>query len=373
MLLSRFPSILTPMLLALLLAVGCRDVGSHASGRWALSGDGAAEAGTAGCDDNDPDTVDIDHPTLGCCHRTTKDWDGNPTGACPGPGCDPVTTAEIAICGDLELDTTTDMVWSAAQMMAAGDLAAHCSGLTAGGLSGWKVPTVNEARTLFTKCAPVLPGGSCQLQDPTCLDQGAACPCGSCIGGAPSYGAVLIGTARYYCKPGFTGCQKFGWTGSDCTNCGTTPAKRWSYQFINGAIVAMDVADLLDGRCYIQLAADGASCTAPQDCASGYCVGGVCCESACAGGTCPGGTCVPAPDAAMPEAGTPDLLLPDGPAADGTAPPDAGGGGDTTGAPPTDDSGCDCRVGGSGRGGLLALGLAALALVLRRRRRRRRR
>ena len=355
MLLKRcIPSLL---LLALLLP----------GGRALSSDGGATEAGTPGCDDNDPGTVDIDHPILGCCHRTTKDWDGNPTGTCPGPGCDPVSTAEFAICGDLELDTSTNMVWSAAKMMVAGDLAAHCSTLAAGGLSGWKVPTVNEARTLFTKCAPVLPGGSCKLEDPTCLDQGGSCACGSCIGGASSYGAVLIGIARRYCKPGFTGCEKFGWTGSDCTNCGATPAKRWSYQFINGAIVAMDVADKLDGRCYIQLAIDGASCAAPQDCSSGHCVGGICCESACVGGTCPGGTCVPPadaglPDAGAPEAGVPDAGLPDASVGSGDA------GGDLGPAPPADDGGCDCRLGRRGPQGLLSLVLVALVFLLLRRR-----
>lgn len=107
-------------------------------------------------------------------------------------------------------------------------IVAACAALTVQGVSGWRLPTIDEARLLAGGCAPTAPGGTCPLKDPSCLgkDCGFAMPaCESCIGNMGPH------KTKGYCRPEVPLCINLT-TSSACPDCGA--AGYWTYSIING-------------------------------------------------------------------------------------------------------------------------------------------
>lgn len=70
------------------------------------------------------------------------------------------------------VDAATSLRWQRARApseMNQQDAATYCASLSLGGRTGWRLPTVNDLRTLVVGCPATIPGGSCAVVDPTCL------------------------------------------------------------------------------------------------------------------------------------------------------------------------------------------------------------
>jgi hypothetical protein len=120
----------------------------------------------------------------------------------------------------------------------------ECEAFSVAGLGDWRVPTIDEARTLAAGCAPTVSGDTCTIHDPTCLTQacgyGTAGECESCEGlkGPGAMGA--------YCNPDATVCLFFH-TSSLCSDC--TGTQDWEYGPSNGNFAPGDVTDRVPAVC----------------------------------------------------------------------------------------------------------------------------
>ena len=77
-------------------------------------------------------------------------------------------------------DSNTGLIW---QVSSAGSLSweeakSHCENDNYGGHSNWRLPTIDELRTLIRGCSATETGGSCGVTD-SCLD--SSCQDNSCI------------------------------------------------------------------------------------------------------------------------------------------------------------------------------------------------
>ena len=70
------------------------------------------------------------------------------------------------------LDPATGLRWQRArapQEMNWQDATTYCANLSLGGRGGFRLPSVNDLRTLVVGCPATMTGGSCRVVDPTCL------------------------------------------------------------------------------------------------------------------------------------------------------------------------------------------------------------
>ena len=75
-----------------------------------------------------------------------------------------------------------------------GGAVSYCDNLTEGGYSDWRLPNINELRTLIKNCDGSQAGGSCAVQDPSCLS--STCSSDSC------YCDYMETNGGYYSKLG---------------------------------------------------------------------------------------------------------------------------------------------------------------------------
>ena len=80
-------------------------------------------------------------------------------------------------------DSQTGLIWSARSLDTMDWTSAHsyCENSTEDGFKDWRLPTINELRTLIRNCSATRIGGSCQVKDPECLIIDCsfdACNCG---------------------------------------------------------------------------------------------------------------------------------------------------------------------------------------------------
>ena len=73
------------------------------------------------------------------------------------------------------------------------DAVSYCDNLTEGGYSDWRLPNINELRTLIKNCAGSQAGGSCAVQDPGCLSA-SSCRSDKC------YCSYMENNGGYYSK-----------------------------------------------------------------------------------------------------------------------------------------------------------------------------
>lgn len=69
-------------------------------------------------------------------------------------------------------DSSNGLVWSAKapDEMTWRDAVSYCDNLTEGDYSDWRLPTINELRSLIKNCSRnEMPDGSCAVKDPDCL------------------------------------------------------------------------------------------------------------------------------------------------------------------------------------------------------------
>jgi hypothetical protein len=166
-----------------------------------------------GCADADPATVDGQSAAFGGCVHINQ--------VSPGHGWVAYQSFGVDIASGLSFVQT-------AQIKNHDEIAAACAAMTVQGVSGWRLPTIDEARLLAGGCEPTAPGGSCLLSDPDCLSSscGFASPdCESCFGGQGPH------KSKGYCRPEVPFCLNAA-TSSACADCATVGF--WTYGIING-------------------------------------------------------------------------------------------------------------------------------------------
>jgi hypothetical protein len=145
-----------------------------------------------------------------------------------------------------DLQTSLGWVTRTNSTMTLAEVEAFCADFSIVGLSDWRVPTIDEARSLAGGCAETAPGGSCPLSHSSCLTAscGIGGECETCTGNAGPYQP-----GNYYCRTDVELCTGFHTT-SLCPDCGT-PGD-WRYGTINGNFFSGAVDQLLFPTCVME-------------------------------------------------------------------------------------------------------------------------
>ncbi len=201
------------------------DGGGGASGGAAGGAGGEANGCTdrienPGCADANADTIDFESAVYGGCAHFA---DLGPNRGWVQYGSEATGFAVDVETGLGWLVRTTDGLMNRAEA------AAFCESLSVHGLADWRLPTIDEARSLAAGCEDTAPGGSCPLADPVCL----AASCGFSSGECESCKAHSgpHGGSGDFCRAEVTICLTMH-TSSSCADCGT-PGE-WAYGVING-------------------------------------------------------------------------------------------------------------------------------------------
>lgn len=189
----------------------------------------SGDAGAPPCGDTDPDTLEIVDPALGCGHRKG-----------------PWTHYDLG----LDIDETTGLVWSSLlDVWNDEELDVTCRGLARGGLAGFRIPTIEEVRTLAAGCPQTLPAGACAVRG----NVRAEYACTGCEAGRGPH------ESGGYCRPELPDCSLL-WTANYCEDDHCGGHQHWFYAPDTGAIAlrpllpaaAMAVEGAL-GRCVTTL------------------------------------------------------------------------------------------------------------------------
>jgi hypothetical protein len=126
-----------------------------------------------------------------------------------------------------------DYVWAEAQN--------YCAGLFWGGYSGWRLPDINEIRSLIRGCAATETGGSCEVTD-SCL--ASACGMGTCDRECSFLGGPGPGGAFW--PPELSGVDYWYWSSSPVTDYKNAA---WLVNFYGGAIYNDERTSARAARC----------------------------------------------------------------------------------------------------------------------------
>jgi hypothetical protein len=176
-----------------------------------------AEAGPPNCDDEKATTQDFYNPPYGCGHKFDLDSEDN--------------QAWIVYDAGFSVDVPTGRGWAQLNGFRSLDAAkTACEGFSVAGLTDWRLPTIDDARSLAGGCPKTALGGSCPISDAEGrLGKDSSGyltgECESC------YGLAGPHSGGYYCKVDTTICFTFHTT-SICSDC-ITPGD-WRYGPING-------------------------------------------------------------------------------------------------------------------------------------------
>jgi hypothetical protein len=199
----------------------------------------AGEAGAPQCDDGDAATRDFYQPPYGCGHLRDSD---------PKDGL-----SWIVFDLGFSVDPKTGYGWiDLSKNIGSSTLAdaqGQCESFSIGGLGNWRVPTIDEARTLAAGCPATASGGTCPIHDASCLTQqcgyGKDAECESCKAGDGP------GADHAYCNPDSILCAFFH-TSSLCSDCISSDMQDWEYGPSNGNFVPGNVGDEIAAVCVTQ-------------------------------------------------------------------------------------------------------------------------
>jgi hypothetical protein len=179
------------------------------------------------CNDGKLPTFDFYNPLYGCGHET----DANPSDS----------DAWITYDAGFHVDVATGLGWAfPAGSRSASAAASACDAFSVAGLGNWRMPTIDEARSLAGGCARTASTGTCPIHDASCLAMscGYQSPaCDSCTGGPGSTGP----NNGAYCKIDVAVCTFFH-TSSVCPDCSDAGDRDWIYLPINGNFAALESA-----------------------------------------------------------------------------------------------------------------------------------
>ena len=117
------------------------------------------------------------------------------------------------------------------------DAVSYCNNLTECGYSDWRLPNINELRTLIKNCPGSQTGGSCAVKDPSCLS--SDCWSDDC------YCEYKENNGGYYSKLGDDD-NVYLWSSSVLSD---SSYYRWHVYFDNGSVNVHNVDDTNYVRC----------------------------------------------------------------------------------------------------------------------------
>ena len=124
-------------------------------------------------------------------------------------------------------------MWSSKSLEVMGlwDAVDYCEDLNECGYTDWRLPNINELRTLIKNCPETQTGGICGVQDPDCLDRNCSYSAGKC------YCEEKGDNGGYYSKLGDDSVVLWSSsTSEDIDGCVISPIE-WSVDFSDGSVV----------------------------------------------------------------------------------------------------------------------------------------
>ncbi len=166
--------------------------------------------------------------------ETTVAAEAKPTPRTMPPVSPASSAGGLGPAGEVWTDPATGLMWqNGATVGATGytlaDAQTYCAGLSLGGYSDWRLPTLSELRSLLRGCPATATGGSCDATD-SCLD--SICANSPCKGCDHYFGGPGPGGA--YWPPEITGALKWYWSSSPAAWAGSL----WVVNFAYGEIHA---------------------------------------------------------------------------------------------------------------------------------------
>ena len=212
------------------------SAGTDSGGVPSDAGSAGDDAGAGGgpppdCNDDKESTVDFYKPAYGCGHLI----DSNPNDG----------QSWIIYDAGFQLDPKTSTAWFYQYTppgVTQAQASTFCATLTIGKLSGFRMPTIDDARNLAYRCPPTQPGGTCPIHDATCLNRacGTQSPaCDSCLG-----------NGKDYLNPDAPLASAFYHTSSMCPDC-AAPDQEWAYVRFNGNFGLQDPSDPAETVCVL--------------------------------------------------------------------------------------------------------------------------
>ena len=169
--------------LILVLATGCSSDSSEDTSTGSSSTTDSAGSSSSSGSGSTSDGDSSSSSTSGDPSDGSTSTTGPTIGCTPGePCCN--DAGEFEECW---IDDGTGLVW---ELEPAGgnpnvaDAVTYCQGLTLLGSSGWRVPTVDELRTLVRGCEDTQTGGACELTDDCATTDCRNDACDGCIDAA---------------------------------------------------------------------------------------------------------------------------------------------------------------------------------------------
>jgi hypothetical protein len=140
-------------------------------------------------------------------------------------------------------DSASALTWqnppatsAADDMMSRDDAQAYCAQLSLGGAAGWRLPSVDELRSLLRNSAATAPSGGCGVRS-GCL--GSSCRNDDCDG-------TDSGVASCRWPDALTGKCGAYWTSSPTSD---APGRAWLLSFYDGSVHDGDASDYNYVRC----------------------------------------------------------------------------------------------------------------------------
>jgi hypothetical protein len=142
-------------------------------------------------------------------------------------------------------DPTTGLMWQNGATVGSesfywADAQNYCTGLSWGGYSGWRLPDIDESRSLIRGCAATDTGGSCGVTE-DCLQ--FSCFDVSCESCSPGAGP---GPGGAYWPTEISGNVYWYWSSSEVTG---SASDAWGVGFLAGIVNYLDVYDEYMARC----------------------------------------------------------------------------------------------------------------------------
>jgi len=114
----------------------------------------------------------------------------------------------------------------------------YCQNLQEGGHSDWRLPSIDELRTLIKNCPQTEVGGSCNVSEKGgCLSERCTANC---------FCPIIENNITYYSKMGD---ESTLWSSSVLEGDPNSPYFKWAVRFFNGGIIADKVGQAYSVRC----------------------------------------------------------------------------------------------------------------------------